>query len=24
VNFRYMANTVWTTKEARQAMRGPE
>jgi len=24
VNFRYMANTVWTTKEARQAMRGHE
>jgi len=24
VNFRYMANTVWTTKEARRAMQGPE
>jgi nicotinamidase-related amidase len=24
VNFRYMANTVWTTKEARRAMQGHE
>jgi len=24
VNFRFMANTVWTTKEARQAMQGHE